>query len=229
MKRLCVSACLLGVPCRWKGDAKPCEAVQRLAERAVVRALDPATRSALGQSHAEFAESAEFGGRDGSTSRPLESGCAMDAPLPDERRERAAEPRDPADAGAAGRADARPPPPAKPRAEIVPFCPELAAGLGCPRPPIELVREAPGAPVRVLRVDRQGDATDALRAACEAQADALAHTGGVDGFILKARSPSCGLPSPLHDLSGHETGAAPGLWAALARERFPDADFRDET
>ena len=37
MKRLCVSACLLGVPCRWKGDAKPCEAVQRLAERAAYR------------------------------------------------------------------------------------------------------------------------------------------------------------------------------------------------
>ena len=56
MKRLCVSACLLGVPCRWKGDAKPCEAVQRLVARAVVRALDPATRRALGESHAESAE-----------------------------------------------------------------------------------------------------------------------------------------------------------------------------
>ena len=147
MKRLCVSACLLGVPCRWKGDAKPCAAVQRLAE--------------------------------------------------------------------------------DPRVEVVPFCPELAAGLGCPRPPIELVDE--GAGVRVLRVDRTGDATDALRAACEAQAEALERAGGVDGFILKSRSPSCGLASPLHDLAGREIGAAPGLWAAVARERFPAAEFRDET
>ena len=148
MKRLCVSACLLGVPCRWKGDAKPCEAVQRLAE--------------------------------------------------------------------------------DPRIEVVPFCPELAAGLGCPRPPIELVREAPGAPVRVLRVDRTGDATDALRAACEAQAEALERAGGVDGFVLKARSPSCGLVSPLHDAASREIGTAPGLWAAFARERFPGAEFREE-
>ncbi len=59
MKRFCVSACLLGVPCRWKGDAKPCEAVQRLAERAAVRAFDPATRSVLEIHHAEFAEGAE--------------------------------------------------------------------------------------------------------------------------------------------------------------------------
>ena len=210
MKRLCVSACLLGVPCRWKGDAKPCEAVQRLAERAVVRALDPATRSALQKHHAE---SAEFEGMDGSTSRPFESGRAVSASLP-----------------------------ARPRIELVPFCPELAAGLGCPRPPIELVQgegSQPStastvhprglAPIRVLRVDRKGDATDAIRAACKAQADALARTGGADGFLLKSRSPSCGLASPLHDAAGREIGTAPGLWAALARERFPDADFRDET
>lgn len=209
MKRLCVSACLLGVPCRWKGDAKPCEAVQRLAEHAVVRALDPATRKALEKHHAEFAE---FEDRDGSTSRPFESGRAVSAS-----------------------------PPARPRIELVPFCPELAAGLGCPRPPIELVQgegSPPStastvqprglAPIRVLRVDRKGDATDALLAACEAEADTLARTGGVDGFLLKSRSPSCGLASPLHDAAGREIGSAPGLWAALARERFPDADFQDE-
>lgn len=147
MKRLCASACLLGVPCRWKGDSKPCEAVRRLTE-------DPGV-------------------------------------------------------------------------EVVPFCPELAAGLGCPRPPIELVDD--GGRVRVLRVDRTGDATDALRAACEAQAKALERAGGVDGFVLKSRSPSCGLASPLHDTNGREIGIAPGLWAAIARERFPAADFRDET
>ena len=193
MKRLCVSACLLGIPCRWKGDAKPCEAVQRLAERAAVRALDPATRRALGESHAESAENAEM--------------------------------------------------------ELVPFCPELAAGLGCPRPPIELVQgeasepsivstastastfqpRGSALPIRVLRVDRQGDATDALRAACEAEAEALARAGGVDGFVLKSRSPSCGLSSPLHDAAGREIGTAPGLWAALARERFLEIPQWTET
>ena len=179
MKRFCVSACLLGVPCRWKGDAKPCEAVQRLAERAVVRALDPATRSVLDKHHAESAEVV-------SHAESAES------------------------------------------AELIPFCPELAAGLGCPRPPIELVREESGGPVRVLRVNRMGDATDALRAACEAQAEALERAGGVDGFVLKARSPSCGLASPLHDAAGRETGTAPGVWAAFARERFPGAEIREE-
>ena len=206
MKRLCVSACLLGVPCRWKGDAKPCEAVQRLAERAAVRALDPATRRALGESHAE---SAELVSHAESAELASHAESAENAEM-----------------------------------ELVPFCPELAAGLGCPRPPIELVQgeasepstastsstfqpRGSALPIRVLRVDRQGDATDALRAACEAEAEALARAGGVDGFVLKSRSPSCGLASPLHDMQGRETGAAPGLWAALARERFPDATFRE--
>ena len=132
--------------------------------------------------------------------------------------------------------------------ELVPFCPELAAGLGCPRPPIELVEGAvsnpsttstistsstlqprgSALPIRVLRVDRKGDATDALRAACEAEAEALERAGGVDGFVLKARSPSCGLASLLHDAAGREIGTAPGLWAALAAERFPSAERVDE-
>ena len=206
MKRLCVSACLLGVPCRWKGDAKPCEAVQRLVARAAVRALDPATRRALGESHAE---SAELVSHAESAELVSHAESAENAEM-----------------------------------ELVPFCPELAAGLGCPRPPIELVQgeasepstvstsstvqpRGSALPIRVLRVDRQGDATDALRAACEAEAEALARAGGVDGFVLKSRSPSCGLASPLHDMQGRETGAAPGLWAALARERFPDATFRE--
>ena len=204
MKRLCVSACLLGVPCRWKGDARPCEGVLRLAERAVVRTLDPATRRAMEKHHAESAEGAEF---------VSHAESAENAEV-----------------------------------ELVPFCPELAAGLGCPRPPIELVQGAvsnpstastistsstlqprgSALPIRVLRVDRKGDATDALRAACEAEAEALERAGGVDGFVLKARSPSCGLASPLHDAAGREIGTAPGLWAALAAERFPSAERVDE-
>ena len=146
MKRICVSACLLGVPCRWKGDSRPCEEALRLAA----------------------------------------SGW-----------------------------------------EVVPFCPEEAAGLGCPRPPIRLVRCAEG--IRARRVAGDGDDTDALRAACGAFADGLARSGGADAFLLKSRSPSCGLAAPLHDPDGREIGAAPGVWAALARARFPGARFLDES
>ena len=144
MKRLCVSACLLGVPCRWKGDSKPCEAVRRLAD--------------------------------------------------------------------------------DPRVAIVPFCPELAAGLGCPRPPIELVRTDEG--VRVLRVDRTGDATDAIRAACEAQADALARSGGVDAFVLKSRSPSCGSKARSHSSNSRRSMSANWPMFLSNMRKASDSAFR---
>ena len=104
---------------------------------------------------------------------------------------------------------------------LVPFCPEMSAGLGCPREPIELV-ESGEKPARVVGVSSRTDVTDRLRAACAAEADALEADGGVDMFVLKARSPSCGVESPLHDAEGNEIGTAPGEWARTVRERFPD-------
>ena len=114
-------------------------------------------------------------------------------------------------------------------AELVPFCPEVAAGFGCPRPPIEL-EESPDGRVRVVDVATREDRTEALRRACEARAGALAREGGADLFVLKARSPSCGKAALLHDAAGRETGrTAPGEWARCLAERFPDVPILDET
>ena len=146
--KICVSSCLAGRPCRWKGDARPVD-------------LDTLPKGA----------------------------------------------------------------------RIVEFCPECAAGFGVPRPPIELVEAGSGdAPPRVLRVDRQADVTDALRAACDVRIAAFREEGAPDAFLLKSRSPSCGLSAPLHREDGSETGRfAPGVWAAAAAAAFPDARFVDET
>lgn len=145
MKRICISPCLLGVPCRYDGTSKPCDI-------------------------ARFGEEVEW----------------------------------------------------------IPFCPEMAAGLGCPREPIELVENALG-PARIVRVSSREDVTAPLRRACEQKADELAASGIVDGFLLKARSPSCGLASPLHDEAGNVIGTAPGEWARILLERFPSACFMDES
>lgn len=114
-------------------------------------------------------------------------------------------------------------------ARIVPFCPECAAGMGVPRPPIELVEDPSGGEPRVMRVDRAADVTDSLLGACRAQIARLRAMGGADAFVLKARSPSCGLASPLHRVGGGETGdLVPGIWARAARAAFPDAQIVDE-
>ncbi len=87
--------------------------------------------------------------------------------------------------------------------ELVPLCPEVAVGLGVPRPPVELV-QTPGAP-RVLGVgDRHLEVGAALEDYARTQAAAL---GALCGYVFKARSPSCGLDGvPLHDMAGRDTG-----------------------
>lgn len=75
---------------------------------------------------------------------------------------------------------------------IVPFCPEVAGGLGVPRPPAEL-RGGDGA--EVLRGGarvrtRREDVTEAFLAGAEA-ALAAAKSQGVVAAVLKDRSPSC--------------------------------------
>ncbi len=108
---------------------------------------------------------------------------------------------------------------------VVPFCPEVAAGLGIPREPIEIVRTPEG--VRVLSVHTRRDVTDRLRAACGSWLETNLPAPPA-ACLLKARSPSCGIESPLHAPDGAVVGAAPGLWASLLRERFPGVPLCSE-
>jgi len=102
--------------------------------------------------------------------------------------------------------------------EALPFCPEEAAGLPTPRPPIWIERESATAVLegrdRIVS-DRGEDVTTALRSGAEqALAECRAH--GATKAYLKERSPSCGVAST-HVADVLVPG--PGLAAALlARE-----------
>jgi uncharacterized protein YbgA (DUF1722 family)/uncharacterized protein YbbK (DUF523 family) len=73
--------------------------------------------------------------------------------------------------------------------ELVPVCPEVAIGLGVPRPPIQLVGD-PRAPRAVGADNPALDVTRRLDAYGRRMGRTLAD---VSGYIFKARSPSCGL------------------------------------
>lgn len=106
-----------------------------------------------------------------------------------------------------------------------PVCPEVGAGMGAPRPPIQLVGDADHP--RAVRVDNPAvDVTDALSDYARAIARELS---GVSGYIFKSRSPSCGLEDvKLFDARGNETGCVSGIYARLVRERFPALPVIDE-
>lgn len=94
-------------------------------------------------------------------------------------------------------------------------CPEVGIGLPVPRPPIRVITVNGEQRVRGVH-QSETDFTEALRG----YADGIG--GPLNGFIFKARSPSCGLgTTPLHDSRGLETGLTDGAFAARLRQRFP--------
>ncbi len=119
----------------------------------------------------------------------------------------------------------------EPHVELVPVCPEVAIGLGVPRDPVRLCKVSgtlrPG-PGRMVQPSTGRDLTAAMEAFAEGF---LAAVGPVEGFVLKSRSPSCGLTDtkvfPGPD-SPRPSGRGAGLFARAVLERFGDAAVEDE-
>jgi uncharacterized protein YbbK (DUF523 family) len=114
------------------------------------------------------------------------------------------------------------------RFELVPVCPELELGLGVPREPLRL-EGGPDAPRLVFRHSRQ-DITRPMNAFARRRLRDLATTD-LRGFVLKSRSPSCGLERvPLHQPGRRGAPAlrGRGLFAGALRERFPSLPVVEE-
>jgi len=109
--------------------------------------------------------------------------------------------------------------------ELVPVCPEVAIGLGVPRPPIRLVGSVTHP--RAVGVDDPAlDVTVALAAYGRRQARAL---DGICGYIFKSKSPSCGLER----VKVYRRGAAAprvgtGIYAAAFRAAAPLVPLEEE-
>jgi uncharacterized protein YbgA (DUF1722 family)/uncharacterized protein YbbK (DUF523 family) len=110
--------------------------------------------------------------------------------------------------------------------EFVPFCPEVAIGLGTPRPPIRLVDVDGCLRARGIK-DRQQDVTEALIAYGETVVRQL---GSVSGYLLKKGSPSCGMERvKVYDsASGHRLGSASGIFARTIMQALPDLPIEEE-
>ena len=111
-------------------------------------------------------------------------------------------------------------------AVLVPVCPEVECGLPVPREEMQLV-DAPDGPRLVCRYSG-ADHTGRMRRWAEARIRELAREG-IDGFILKSSSPSCGLVSAeLHGESPAVKKVA-GLFARLLEAAFPELPLVEET
>ena len=106
-----------------------------------------------------------------------------------------------------------------------PLCPEMGAGLGVPRPTIHLEQNDGG--LRLVQVRGEADFTDAMQDWIQRTLPSLQ---GLRGFVLMAKSPSCGMERiRVYREDGevlHREGQ--GLFAAALTEHYPLLPVEEE-
>jgi uncharacterized protein YbgA (DUF1722 family)/uncharacterized protein YbbK (DUF523 family) len=114
----------------------------------------------------------------------------------------------------------------KPHVRYRPVCPEMEIGLGVPRDPIRIVDQGQG-----RRLIQPSTGKDVSRKMRDFTDTFLGSLSDIDGFILKYRSPSCGMKG-VKIYAGTEKGAAStpgaGLFGGPVVERFPETAIEDE-
>ncbi len=109
--------------------------------------------------------------------------------------------------------------------DFVPICPEVAIGMGVPRPPIRLQGEP--VQLRAVGVDNpELDVTMALRGYAKQITPELQH---ISGYVLKSRSPSCGIGDvQVYDDSGEPSSLGVGIFARALTSCWPLLPVTDE-
>ncbi|HIJ79924.1 MAG: DUF523 domain-containing protein [Desulfobulbaceae bacterium] len=111
-------------------------------------------------------------------------------------------------------------------AQLVPVCPETECGLGVPRETMHLVEEQ--GVIRLLTTESGLEHTEKLLAWSRDKISELKKKN-LAGFILKSRSPSCGVRSTkIFDDKGGQTATGPGLFARCLQQAFPELPLAEE-
>ncbi|WP_448584568.1 YbgA family protein [Thermocrinis sp.] len=111
--------------------------------------------------------------------------------------------------------------------QILPVCPEVSIGLGVPRSKVMLYWK--GEELRLIQPSSGKDLTEEMLSFANSFLNELEE---VDGFLLKGKSPSCGVSNstlsykdPEGKTFSHRTK---GLFARKILERFEDLPVEDE-
>ena len=110
--------------------------------------------------------------------------------------------------------------------EWVSVCPEVEAGFGTPREPVQLLRD--GGSIRLVAVTTRRDLTAPMddfvcRRLPELRGEELS------GYVLKANSPSCGLEGvSVLDRNGVVVDSSRGMFADALIRQFPQLPIEDE-
>jgi uncharacterized protein YbgA (DUF1722 family)/uncharacterized protein YbbK (DUF523 family) len=114
----------------------------------------------------------------------------------------------------------------KPYVDFITVCPEVEIGLGIPREPIRVLSDKDS--VKLIQPASGINLTEKMN---DFSASFLSNLPPIDGFILKGKSPSCGIRDckiyvGKEKASRSEKGS--GLFAGAILEKFPNAVIEDE-
>lgn len=110
--------------------------------------------------------------------------------------------------------------------DFLPVCAEMEIGLGVPRKPVRIVLD--GGSHRLVQPATGKDVTEDMKTFCTGFLDSACE---VDGFILKFRSPSCGIKDVKVYPSAVKSGAiekTSGFFGGAVLKRYPFLPIEDE-
>jgi uncharacterized protein YbbK (DUF523 family) len=114
----------------------------------------------------------------------------------------------------------------EPYVDLLPICPEVEIGLGVPRDPIRVIEGERG--FRLVQPSTGRDLTSEMGTFAEGF---LGGVTSVDGFLLKNRSPSCGIGDVKRyrpDGEPSSSGEGAGLFGKAVLDRFGRLAVEDE-
>ncbi len=107
-----------------------------------------------------------------------------------------------------------------------PICPEVEIGLGVPRNPVRVV--SINNTLRLIQPSTNNDVTDMMNNFAYSFLNSIDE---VDGFILKSRSPSCGIKDVKIYPSKNDSRVirmGSGFFGSAVINKFPDLPIEDE-
>lgn len=94
--------------------------------------------------------------------------------------------------------------------EVIALCPEMMAGMGCPRTPIEIVEG--------VLTDRDGNNVDAAMREAVARALEMLREEDIGCAVLQSRSPTCGVNQVYDGSFSGKLIAGSGIFAQALKD-----------
>jgi len=107
--------------------------------------------------------------------------------------------------------------------DYIEICPEVDIGLGIPRKNLIIVRE--NDKKRLIQQETGKDFTELILSYSQ---KTIKKFDNIDGFILKAKSPSCGVGSAKVYKDNKITGKTNGFFTEIVKLKFPYLPVEDE-